>query len=414
MADEMYLCTKTCRLCLRSDKFQMSLFGEVAQEMQICLKIRTCLPVQVSQEDDFPKTICYKCVSALDQTYNLWRTSSESEAILKSLIYKEKQDLSAANMQQQSFCNKVNSPSVAYSKSTKASSRRLLLPTGMALIVESDSEEEYDQATQMPAVTPTANDQISTEWFWESETVHMDTSPDFLESLSQPSLDVGQTMNPSPHIAKPDQSQTVTTNYSPHIIESDRYQIVTTNYSPHITKPDQSQTVTTNYSPHIARPDQSQTVTTNCSPHIIESDQCQFVATNYSPHIAQPDHNIRITAPVETKAQGVQQSPPGNSWRSVSLFGMSANTWRNFYKSGEMFRHCQLRDNRDRTPQNDTGGTAPSGAAVMTSQLSQKGNYEDVLQAMNKRNYRAISQHSDTPMTLVNFLHAQKPQQAPQ
>jgi hypothetical protein len=47
--------------------------------------------------------------------------------------------------------------------STKANSRRLLLPTGMALIVESDSEEEYEQATQMnglrtlPAVTATTN-----------------------------------------------------------------------------------------------------------------------------------------------------------------------------------------------------------------------------------------------------------------
>lgn len=56
---------------------------------------------KVSQEDNFPKTICYKCVSALDQTYNLWRTSSESEAILQNLTYKAKQDLSAANIQQQ-------------------------------------------------------------------------------------------------------------------------------------------------------------------------------------------------------------------------------------------------------------------------------------------------------------------------
>lgn len=63
----------------------------------------------------------------------------------------------------------------------------------------------------------------------------------------------------------------------------------------------------------------------------------------------------RITAPMETKAQRVQQSPPGNSWRSISLFGMSANTWRDFYKSGDMFRHCQLRDNRDQMSQNNTG-----------------------------------------------------------
>jgi hypothetical protein len=43
----MYMYTKTCRLCLCNEKFQMPIFGEVAQEMQICLKIRTCLPVQV-------------------------------------------------------------------------------------------------------------------------------------------------------------------------------------------------------------------------------------------------------------------------------------------------------------------------------------------------------------------------------
>lgn len=56
---------------------------------------------KVSQDDDFPKTICYKCVSALDQSYNLWRTCSESEAILQNLTYKAKQDFSAAKMQHQ-------------------------------------------------------------------------------------------------------------------------------------------------------------------------------------------------------------------------------------------------------------------------------------------------------------------------
>jgi hypothetical protein len=54
-------------------------------------------------------------------------------------------------------------------------------------------------------------------------------------------------------------------------------------------------------------------------------------------------------------------------------------------------------------------GTAPSGAAATASQLSQNRSYEDVLQAMNERNCRAISQHSDTPVTLLNFLHSQKP-----
>jgi hypothetical protein len=33
----------------------------------------------------------------------------------------------------------------------------------------------------------------------------------------------------------------------------------------------------------------------------------------------------------------------------------------------------------------------------------------DVLQAMNERNCKALSQCSDTPSALLNFLHTQKP-----
>jgi hypothetical protein len=47
MIDEVYLCSNKCRLCLCNEKFQIPIFGEVAQEMQICLKIRTCLPIKV-------------------------------------------------------------------------------------------------------------------------------------------------------------------------------------------------------------------------------------------------------------------------------------------------------------------------------------------------------------------------------
>jgi hypothetical protein len=51
----------------------------------------------------------------------------------------------------------------------------------------------------------------------------------------------------------------------------------------------------------------------------------------------------------------------------------------------------------------------PSGAAVTALQPSQNKSYEDVLQAMNERNCRAINQRSDTPVMLLNFLRAQKP-----
>jgi len=49
MMNELYLCSNKCRLCLCKEKFQIPIFGEAAQEMQIYLKIRTCLPIQVSR-----------------------------------------------------------------------------------------------------------------------------------------------------------------------------------------------------------------------------------------------------------------------------------------------------------------------------------------------------------------------------
>ena len=43
------LCATNCRLCLRNDKFQIPIFGEIGNEKQIAHKIKTCLPIQVSK-----------------------------------------------------------------------------------------------------------------------------------------------------------------------------------------------------------------------------------------------------------------------------------------------------------------------------------------------------------------------------
>jgi len=55
---------------------------------------------------------------------------------------------------------------------------------------------------------------------------------------------------------------------------------------------------------------------------------------------------------IQTMAQGKEKSPAHNQWRSISLFGMSANTWRDFYRSGAMFRSCEP---SDRTSHHITG-----------------------------------------------------------
>ena len=47
---------------------------------------------------------------------------------------------------------------------------------------------------------------------------------------------------------------------------------------------------------------------------------------------------------IQTTVQREEKSPAHNRWRSISLFGMSANTWRDFYKSGAMFGSCEPSD----------------------------------------------------------------------
>ncbi|GFG34784.1 hypothetical protein Cfor_12047 [Coptotermes formosanus] len=105
-------------------------------------------------------------------------------------------------------------------------------------------------------------------------------------------------------------------------------------------------------------------------------------------------------------AQSEGKSPAQNRWRSVSLFGMSANTWRDFYRSGEMSRS---REPRNGMSHNITERDIPSGQAT-TAPPADSRSCGDVLRAMNERNCKAISQCSDnTTSTLLNFLHTQKP-----
>ncbi|KDR09141.1 uncharacterized protein LOC110838942 [Zootermopsis nevadensis] len=312
MIDEAYLYSNKCRLCLCNEKFQIPIFGEVAEEKQIYLKIRTCLSIKVSQEDDFPKSICYKCVAALEQSYNLWRVSSESEAVLRNLTSKANQDLSEVNMQHQG-CHSFRS------KGPSQANRRLLLPTGISLILESDSEEEHGQAAEMDSLEtrPAADRQETAAWLWESGSVLMDTTPDFLDLLSEPS-------------------------------------------------------------PRSAR-QTSHTEMMNSSPHVLEC-------------LSQPAPNIRDMT--------TKESSPSSRWRSISLFGKSANTWR------DLLRHREAREERHRIPGSPSIMTEGVTAA---SQPVDSRSREDVLKAMNERNCKAIGRCGDMPSTLLNFLQTQKP-----
>ncbi|PSN55298.1 hypothetical protein C0J52_01786 [Blattella germanica] len=133
-----------CRLCLRNEKFQIPIFGEIGNEMQIAFKIKTCLPIQVKQDDCYPKHICYKCLASLDQSYALWKQSSESEALIRNITSKLSRkfpDISSKNSKPLTAKNLGNArPKNNYYDETDSEDE---LPF-KALRLASDSEgEEY-------------------------------------------------------------------------------------------------------------------------------------------------------------------------------------------------------------------------------------------------------------------------------
>ncbi|XP_067000646.1 uncharacterized protein [Anabrus simplex] len=83
--NQLHLYSSPCRLCLNDDEFQLPIFEENARRKKILLKIQSCLPIlKVKEDDPFPKTICYKCLSTLDTLYEFWQKCCSSETILRS------------------------------------------------------------------------------------------------------------------------------------------------------------------------------------------------------------------------------------------------------------------------------------------------------------------------------------------
>ncbi|CAG2059282.1 unnamed protein product [Timema podura] len=68
-----------CRLCLVKEKVSVPIFEGEGGERQIFDKIATCLPVKVSQDDKLPKKICSDCVYRVENSYQFWNTTSNSE-----------------------------------------------------------------------------------------------------------------------------------------------------------------------------------------------------------------------------------------------------------------------------------------------------------------------------------------------
>ena len=68
------------------------------------------------------------------------------------------------------------------------------------------------------------------------------------------------------------------------------------------------------------------------------------------------------SVPSQTTVQMEERGPAHNRWRGISLFGMSANTWRDFYRSGEMSRS---REPRNATSHKITGNKQEHSVPVL-------------------------------------------------
>lgn len=70
---------EVCRLCLEKERVTVPIFEGEGVDRDICLKIGSCLPVKVSNDDPLPKKICDECTSKVEFVYSFWNTTANAE-----------------------------------------------------------------------------------------------------------------------------------------------------------------------------------------------------------------------------------------------------------------------------------------------------------------------------------------------
>lgn len=91
----------SCRLCLSTEKLQVSIFSEYGVENNIAKKISICLPVDISivEKDEFSKTICNKCLCKLNMNYNFFLQTLKVSRHFKNNDKKESETLQSEILQ---------------------------------------------------------------------------------------------------------------------------------------------------------------------------------------------------------------------------------------------------------------------------------------------------------------------------
>ncbi|GLV31192.1 poils au dos [Carabus blaptoides fortunei] len=73
---------KICRICLKNEKFTISIFCDYAKELNVHSRIETYLQVKIDRSDSLPKYICYDCYSNLEFVEKIINKARNSQTTL--------------------------------------------------------------------------------------------------------------------------------------------------------------------------------------------------------------------------------------------------------------------------------------------------------------------------------------------
>ncbi|KAI5702089.1 hypothetical protein M8J75_016483 [Diaphorina citri] len=75
--------SELCRLCATYQTAKIDIFSDNGKKRKLKEKIHSCLPLQISETDNLPRYLCFKCVFNLDNFYTFRRSCVEAVNMLK-------------------------------------------------------------------------------------------------------------------------------------------------------------------------------------------------------------------------------------------------------------------------------------------------------------------------------------------
>ncbi|KAL1445864.1 hypothetical protein WDU94_003537, partial [Cyamophila willieti] len=97
--------SELCRLCATYQTAKIDIFSDNGKKRKLKEKIHSCLPLQISETDNLPRYLCFKCVFNLDNFYTFRKSCVEAVNMLKVFAAQALEMKNKAQMQQQQHSN---------------------------------------------------------------------------------------------------------------------------------------------------------------------------------------------------------------------------------------------------------------------------------------------------------------------